>query len=110
MANGQLMIGRTRRHLPPRDRPNLNGHIRVGGRPAWRRPLHRRDLLAAALRRDDDQGGGGPHDEPLRRQPRAEIRSFDGVSDKGLSFPECDYDLLTLARLVNFVFSPRLSA
>ena len=74
-----------------RDRLELNGRIRVAGRPARRcilpgrvrdGRLHRSILLAAALRRGDDRGGGGPHDESRRRKPRSEIRSFDGVSGK----------------------------
>jgi hypothetical protein len=66
-----------------RDRLELNGYIRVAGRPAWRRilpgrvrdeRLRRSILLTSALRRGDDRCGGGPHDEPLPSEPTSSVR------------------------------------
>ncbi len=50
----------------------------------------------------------GPHDESLRRKPHAEIRSFNGDLEKGLSFAECDSALcLALECFQGVIFERR---
>jgi hypothetical protein len=92
IANRQPMIGADATAPASRDRFELNGFIRVAGRPGWRRippgrvrdgRLHRGVLLAAALRRVMITAEAGRMTSRIRESRVPKYGRFLAFPDKG---------------------------